>query len=90
MSVTTVRLSPETERELEALAGKLDRSKGWLINQALSEYLERQKQEQVRWRETLEAMEAVAKGRVVDAEDVHDWLRSWGTEQEQAAPEVDG
>lgn len=57
MGVTTVRLPPETEEELDALAQKLERSKGWLINQALKEYLDRQRSEQVRWHETLEAME---------------------------------
>jgi len=88
MGVTTVRLPPETEEELDALAQKLERSKGWLINQALKEYLDRQRLEQVRWHETLEAMEAVAQGRVIAADQVHDWLRSWGTRDELPPPEV--
>lgn len=90
MAVTTVRLPPETEKELDALAERLDRSKGWIINQALAEYVQRQNLEQARWKETLEAMEAVARGRVVDSEDVHKWLRSWGSEDELRPPEVDG
>lgn len=89
MGVTTVRLPTETEQELEALAAKMDRSKGWLINQALSEYVGRQKLEQVRWQETLDAMEAAAQGRFVAGEDVHEWLRSWGTTEELPTPEVD-
>jgi predicted transcriptional regulator len=44
MSVTTVRLQPEVESGLEAMADKLSRSKSWLINQALREYLERQEE----------------------------------------------
>ena len=67
MGVTTVRLPPETEQQLDALAQKLDRSKGWLINQALKEYVERQRLEQVRWRETLESIEAASQGRVIAA-----------------------
>lgn len=89
MGITTVRLPPDTERELDALAVKLDRSKGWLINQALTEYVDRQKLEQVRWKETLEAMESVARGRVVASEDVHQWLRSWGSKDELPPPESD-
>ena len=41
MSVTTVRLQAEVEQHLEAIASRLHRSKGWVINQALSEYIER-------------------------------------------------
>lgn len=88
MGVTTVRLPPETEQQLDDLAQKLDRSKGWLINQALKEYVERQRLEQVRWRETLESIDAVAQGHVVSAERVHDWMKSWGTEDELPPPEA--
>lgn len=86
MSVTTVRLQAEIEEHLEAIAGRLHRSKGWVINQALAEYIERQQREQVRWQQTLEAMESAAQGRVVDVSEVHDWLNSWGTGNEQDAP----
>lgn len=89
MSVTTVRLQAEVERQLEALASSLQRSKGWVINQALSEYIAKQQLEQQRWRQTLEAMESVAQGKVVDASEVHAWLNSWGTENERGAPEAD-
>ncbi|MDP3518149.1 MAG: ribbon-helix-helix protein, CopG family [Pseudohongiella sp.] len=86
MSVTTVRLPPDVEQHLEAIAGRLHRSKGWVINQALSEYIEKQQREQERWQQTLEAMESAAQGRVVDAGVVHDWMISWGAENEQDAP----
>lgn len=88
MSVTTVRLQAETEQHLEALANKLQRSKGWVINQALNEYIEKQQLEQDRWKQTLEAMESATQGKVVDASEVHEWLNSWGTENEQDAPRV--
>ena len=89
MSVTTVRLQPEVESGLEAMADKLHRSKSWLINQALREFLEREEQAQVRWQETLKAMESVAQGRVVSGEAVHTWLRSWGTSNELPPPKAD-
>ena len=38
MSITTVRLQPEVEELLEQMARKRDRSKNWLINQAVAEY----------------------------------------------------
>lgn len=86
MSVTTVRLQAEVERHLETIAGRLHRSKGWVINQALSEYIEKQQREQERWLQTLDAMESAAQGKVVDASDVHGWLNSWGSDSEQDAP----
>lgn len=89
MSITTVRLQPEIESGVEIMANKLHRSKSWIINQALREYLERQELEQTRWQETLKAMESVAKGHVVSGETVHAWLRSWGTENELPPPNTD-
>lgn len=87
MSVTTVRLQASVEKHLEAIANRLHRSKGWVINQALTEYIEKQQLEQIRWQQTLDAMESAAQGKVVDAEDVHNWLNSWGTDNELDAPE---
>lgn len=88
MGVTTVRLRPEVEKNLEAIASKLHRSKGWIINQAITEYLERQQLEQTRWQETLEAMESVAQGKVASADNVHSWLRSWGGANELPPPKA--
>lgn len=86
MSVTTVRLQTEVEQHLEAIADRLNRSKSWVINQALSEYIEKQQLEQERWKQTLEAMESAAQGKVADASEVHRWLNGWGTDNEQSAP----
>ena len=88
MSVTTVRLGQDIEETLDALADKLQRTKSWLINQALREFIERQELEQLRWQETLAAMESVAKGQVVSGDAVHTWLKSWGTAKELAPPRV--
>lgn len=86
MSVTTVRLQAEVEQQLDAIANRLNRSKGWVINQALAEYIDKQQLELTRWQQTLDAMESAAQGKVVDAGEVHNWLSSWGTEHEQTAP----
>lgn len=86
MSVTTVRLQTEVEHQLEVIASRLQRSKGWVINQALSEYIDKHHLQQERWQQTLDAMESAAQGKVVDASEVHSWLSSWGTEKEQDVP----
>ena len=86
MSVTIVRLQAEVEQHLEAIASRLNRSKGWVINRALSEYIEKQQLEEGRWRQTLEAMESAVQGKMMDAGEVHDWLACWGTEDARDAP----
>ena len=86
MSVTSIRLQPEVESGLEAMSDKLHRSKNWLINQAIREFVTRQESEQARWNETLAAMESVANGNVVSGQAVDAWLASWGTPDESAPP----
>lgn len=88
MSVTTVRLQPDVESGLEAVAGKLHRSKNWLINQAIREFVARQELEQSRWAETLSAMESATQGKVMPAQAVHAWLASWGSAHELAPPQA--
>ena len=89
MSVTTIRLQPEVENGLEAMSDKLRRSKNWLINQAIREFVARQELEQSRWTETLAAMESVAQGKVASGQAVHSWLESWGSSNELLPPQVD-
>ncbi|MCG7931868.1 MAG: ribbon-helix-helix protein, CopG family [Candidatus Thiodiazotropha lotti] len=86
MSVTSIRLQADLEDPLKAAAERHRRSKNWIVNQAVREYLQRDAQELQRWRETEEALESARQGRVVAGETVHEWLDSWGSETEKAPP----
>lgn len=86
MSVTSVRLQADVERDLERVADRQRRSKSWVINQALREYMQREASEDERWQQTLDALDNVAAGDVVPARTVHAWLRSWGAPDEPKAP----
>ncbi len=86
MSITSVRLNDDVERPLDFLAKKLDRSKSYLINQAVREFVARQSVEESRWADTLEAIESVNRGEAIDEDDVNAWLNSWGTERLKAPP----
>ena len=88
MTVTTVRLQPDVETGLAAMVDTLERSKNWLINQAIREFVARQELEQSRWKETLDAMESVAHGKIVSGQAVHAWLESWGSASELPPPQV--
>jgi len=88
MGVTSIRLQPEIENPLESLAKKLDRSKNYLINQAIKEFIERKNNDEKRWSETMEAIASVKAGKVVAEEDVNEWLESWGSENEFKPPKI--
>jgi len=88
MSVTSVRLQPEIENPLEQLATKLDRSKNYLINQAIKEFIARRLLDEARWDETLEALDSVKSNRLIEEENVNEWLESWGTENELNPPKI--
>ena len=43
--------------------------------------------EDLRWAETLQALESVREGRLIPAEEVSAWMESWGTGKELPKPE---
>ena len=88
MGVTSIRLSKDVEAPLEQLAKKLDRSKNYLINQAIKEFVLRQSMEELRWSDTVEALESAKAGRLVDSKEVSAWLKSWGSDSLKSPPQV--
>ena len=86
MSITSVRIPDDMEKPLESLSKKLDRSKSYLINQAIMEFIARQSLEDSRWQDTLEALESIKAGKSIAEEDVNAWLNSWGTNDRKSAP----
>ena len=88
MPVTSIRLQEDLDELLNQAANRLHRSKNWVINQALREYLERNKDEQGRWQETVEALKSASEGKLVGADKVHEWLESWGKDDELPPPKA--
>ncbi|MBW2739276.1 MAG: ribbon-helix-helix protein, CopG family [Deltaproteobacteria bacterium] len=88
MGVTSVRLNSDIEAPLENLARRLDRSKNYLINQAIKEFVARQAMEDSRWEDTLKALDSVKEGKLIDESEVISWLKTWGTDSESSPPTV--
>ena len=86
MNITSIRIPEEMEKPLESLSKKLDRSKSYLINQAIKEFIARQSLEESRWQDTLQALESIMSGNSIDEEDVNAWLNSWGTKNRLSTP----
>jgi predicted transcriptional regulator len=88
MGVTSVRLNSEVEAPLDKLAQRLDRSKNYLINQAVKEFIARQVMEDSRWEDTLKALASIKEGKLIDESEVTSWIKSWGTNSESSPPTV--
>ncbi|MDB4582833.1 ribbon-helix-helix protein, CopG family [Draconibacterium sp.] len=86
MGVTSIRLNSEVEAPLENLAQKLDRSKNYLINQAIKEFVARHAMDDARWEDTLSALASIKEGKAIDESEVVAWLKSWGTKEETTVP----
>lgn len=88
MGVTSVRLNSDIEAPLENLSQRLDRSKNYLINQAIKEFVARQAMEDSRWEDTLKALDSVKEGKVINESEVISWLKTWGADTESSPPTV--
>ena len=86
MGMTSVRMPDELLEQLEETAERLRRSKGWIINDAVKEYLVKEQRKSRILDDTREALADIKAGRVVDGAEVIDWLDSWGKDEEKMPP----
>jgi predicted transcriptional regulator len=83
MKVLTAHVPLPLAEKLEAMAARLDRSRGWVMKQALAAWID---QEEERHRLTLEALADVDAGRVIDHQAVQAWADSLGTDKPLPPP----
>lgn len=88
MSTTSFRLDDDLQEKLDTTATRLQRSKGWIINDALRKYIAQEERRQVMLQETEEAIADIQAGRVVAGDEVMKWLETWGTGGETKAPKI--
>ena len=82
MPTLTAHVSYELIAEIDTVSERLDRSRAWVIKEAVREYLARRAENQKRWDETLEAIEAADRGELIAGDEVLRWVDSWGTPDE--------
>ncbi|MFT6462684.1 MAG: putative transcriptional regulator [Maricaulis maris] len=75
--VITAHVPTGLAEKVDAMAARLDRSRGWVMKQALAAWVD---QEEERHRLTLEALADVDAGRVVDHGAILVWVDSLGTD----------
>ena len=86
--MTSVRMPDQLMDKLEAIAKKLDRSKGWIIKDAVSQYVDCIDRKERMLVETRQALSDIESGKVIDGDEVMAWIESWGSENENSAPQI--
>ena len=81
--VVTAHVPLELAAKVDAIAERRDRSRGWIMKQALSAWVE---QEEQRYRLTLEALADVDAGRTIEHDDVEKWVDSLDSDQPLPMP----
>ncbi len=74
--VLTAHVPLPLAEKVDELAARLERSRGWIVKQALSAWIE---QEEERSRLTREALDDVDAGRIIDHQAVQSWADSLNT-----------
>lgn len=88
MPMTSVRMPEQLMHKLESIAEKMDRSKSWIIKDAVNQYVERIGRKEKMLLETRQALSEIESGNVVDGDEVMAWIESWDSENEKHAPQV--
>lgn len=81
--VLTAHVPIPLVNKVDEIANRLERSRGWIIKQALSTWIA---QEEERDRLTQEALADVDTGQVIDHQAVQAWSNSLGTDHPLSAP----
>lgn len=81
--ILTAQVPLQLAEKVDAMASRLERSRGWVMNEALAAWVD---QEEERHKMTLEALDDVAAGRVIGHQAIQAWADSLGTEKQLRPP----
>lgn len=81
--VLTAHVPLPLAEKIDQMAARLERSRGWVVKQALTAWVD---QEEERSRLTREALADVDTGMVIDHQSVQAWAESLGTDQPLPLP----
>lgn len=81
--VLTAHVPLGLAEKVDAMAERLERSRGWVVKQALAAWVDL---EEERHRLTLEALADVDAGRLIDHQEVQDWADSLDTDKALKPP----
>jgi predicted transcriptional regulator len=80
----TAHLPVELVQKLDQYAERLERSRGWIVKQAIGDWIDREAE---RDRLTREALASADAGRLIDHDRVEEWLESLGSPNPTPLPQ---
>lgn len=85
---TSLKIDDELKSRVQHLANQRRRSAHWLMLEAIRQYVEREEARESFRQEALASWQAYQEtGQHLTGQEVRDWLKTWGTDNEQDAPE---
>jgi len=85
---TSLKIDAALKNRIQHLANQRRRSAHWIMLEAIQQYVEREEARESFKQEALASWAAYQEtGRHLTGQAVRAWLNTWGTNDEQAAPE---
>lgn len=87
-AATSIKLDDALKGRVQQLAQSRRRTSHWIMREAIAQYVEREEKREAFRQDTLRAWdEFQATGLHATADEVEEWLASWGSDAELPAPE---
>lgn len=86
MGVTSIRINEDLEPLINEFIKENQRTKNWIINEALRIFFESKSIQEQRWKGIVKGIADLKEGNIVEGSEVDAWLASWGSENERNAP----
>ena len=84
---TSIKIDSETKQNIQIIADRKHRSPHWIMLEAIRDYIKR---DEIREKFTQEALASWKSyketGQHLTGQEIHDWLSTWGTDDEKKAP----
>jgi predicted transcriptional regulator len=87
-SATSIKLDDDMKGRVRHLAEARERTSHWIMREAIAQYVEREEKREALRQDSFKAWDEYKEtGQHASAEEVDQWLASWGTDNERPAPE---
>jgi predicted transcriptional regulator len=84
---TSVKLDDDLKNRIQHLAEMRHRSAHWIMREAIRDYVEREEARESFKQEALASWTAYQEtGQHLTGQEVHEWLKTWGTDKEAEIP----
>ncbi|AQT44832.1 putative transcriptional regulator [Bartonella apihabitans] len=85
---TLLKIDDALKSRVHNLADQRRRSAHWIMLEAIQQYVDREEQREAFKKEALQSWASFQEtGKHITGQEARDWLDTWGTENETAAPE---